>query len=242
MDLLEFIHQSNQTPNKDDLTELFLKFLSSYGLDRFVMSEMSHDTTSGKEDHHGILVNYPGHWMDHYINNNYIDHDPVYQNALISTKPFTWEQAEAEYPVTDLGQKVMDEARESKLYQGIALSIHQPFGRIIGMGFASSEKHTDCHPDTLSIIYAAANQFFMAYADLAKLSTMNKKTVKLTQRELEVLLWLARGKSKPKIADTLYVSESTVKRHCESIFSKLEVNNATLAVFKAVRMGLIKPY
>lgn len=242
MDLLEFIHQSNQTSSTDYLTQLFLAFLFDHGLDRFVMSEMSHDTTSQKEDHHGILVNYPEHWMNHYIQNNYIDHDPVYQNALISTKPFTWEQAEKEYPTTDFGKQVMNEARESKLYHGIALSVHQPFGRIIGMGFASSEKHEDLDPDALSLIYAAANQFYMTYADLAKLNTMDKETIKLTQRELEVLLWLARGKSKSKIADILVVSESTVKRHCESIFLKLEVNNSTLAVFKAMRMGFIKPY
>ncbi len=242
MDLLEFIHQSNKTIDPDQLTDAFLEFLSGHGLDRFVMSEMSHDTTQDKEENHGIVVNYSMDFMSHYIENNYIDHDPVYQRALVTPQPFAWEEAEKQ-DTSQLGQKVMNEAREAGLYNGIGLSIHRPFGRIIGMGFASSEKNVEFSPDTTSVVYAAANQFFMVYADLMKLSNMGlSDQVNLTEREREVLLWLSRGNSKSKVADKMCVSESTVKRHCEHIFFKLKVNNVTLAVFKAVRMGLIKPY
>lgn len=241
MNLIEFIYKSNSCDSTEELTDTFLLFLGEFGLNRFVMSEMSHDTTREKENNHGMLVNYPSEWMNHYIANNYLDHDPVYQTALISRKPFTWEHINTQ----DLSPKsklVMDEARECKLYNGIGLSIHQPMGEIIGMGFASSENHVDCSDDTLSMVYAAANQFFMKYADLTQLDDLRTYDTSLTQRETEVLLWLARGKSKPVIADILYISESAVKRHTENIFFKLNCNNVPMAVFKALRMGLIKPY
>ncbi len=219
-----------------------MRFLSGHGLDRFVMSEMSHDTTSQKAQKHGMLVNYPTEWMSHYIANNYLEYDPVYQTALIARKPFTWKAVQEEQDLTKKARLVMNEARENKLYNGIGLSIHQPLGMIIGMGFASSEKEIDCNPDTLSVIYAAANQFFTVYADLAELNNLKDIDINLTAREREILLWMARGKSKPLISDILNISESTVKRHSESIFYKLRASNGPMAVFKALRMGLIKPY
>jgi LuxR family quorum sensing-dependent transcriptional regulator len=242
MNLIEFIYESNRSSTPDELTQSFLRFLSGHGLDRFVMSEMSYDTTSQKARKHGMLVNYPAEWMNHYIANNYLEYDPVYQTALSSRKPFTWKAVQEEKAITKQSKLVMDEAKENKLYNGIGLSIYQPLGMIIGMGFASSEKEIDCNRDTLSAVHAAANQFFTVYADLVELNTLKNSDISLTTREQEVLLWLARGKSKPVISDILEISESTVKRHSENIFSKLQANNIPMAVTKALRIGLIKPY
>jgi len=242
MDLIEFIYESNNSSTPEELTQSFLRFLSGYGLDRFVMSEMSHDTTSQKASNHGMLVNYPSEWMNHYIANNYLEYDPVYQTALVARKPFTWKEVQQEKEISTKAKLVMDEARENKLYNGIGLSIYQPLGMIIGMGFASSDKAIDGDRNTLSIVHAAANQFFTVYASLAEINDLKKSDVSLSGREREVLLWLARGKSKPVIADLLMISESTVKRHSENIFTKLQASNIPMAVTKALRMGLIKPY
>jgi DNA-binding CsgD family transcriptional regulator len=57
----------------------------------------------------------------------------------------------------------------------------------------------------------------------------------LTQRESEVLLWIARGKSNRDIADILTLSPRTVNKHLEQIFTKLGVENRTSAAALAVR-------
>ncbi len=62
----------------------------------------------------------------------------------------------------------------------------------------------------------------------------------LTGRELEVLTLLARGKSNKEIGAGLYISETTVKSHLRSIFSKLNVLSRTEAITTASRHGLIK--
>jgi DNA-binding response OmpR family regulator len=58
----------------------------------------------------------------------------------------------------------------------------------------------------------------------------------LTQREAEVLLWVARGKSNRDIADILTLSPRTVNKHLEQIYSKLGVENRTSAAALAMRM------
>src|SRR5260370_30524190 len=61
----------------------------------------------------------------------------------------------------------------------------------------------------------------------------------LTGRELQVLTLLARGKSNKEIGANLYISETTVKAHLRSIFSKLNVLSRTEAIAAASRRGLV---
>lgn len=241
MDLTDFILRSNRSETVEDLTRDFLKLINSFGMERFIMGELSHDSTDQKERHLGILVNYPQEWLDHYVANHYVDYDPVYQAALTARKPYTWAEVEQKRDISDQALQVMREAKECKLYSGIGLSIHQPMGGIIGMGFAGSEKDARCDKDAVSIIHAAANQFFTVFSELQGYGAEDD-TVHLTRREREVLLWLARGKSKSEIGDLLQVSESAIKRHCEMIFQKLDANSVAFAVAKALRMGLVKPF
>jgi DNA-binding NarL/FixJ family response regulator len=60
----------------------------------------------------------------------------------------------------------------------------------------------------------------------------------LTKREKEVLAEIANGKSNKEIADTLFITEKTVKTHVSNIFSKLDVADRTQAALYAVKHGL----
>ena len=62
----------------------------------------------------------------------------------------------------------------------------------------------------------------------------------LTERELEVLRLLAKGRQNKEIANELVISERTVKFHVSAILAKLDVGNRTEAVSKAAQMGLVE--
>ncbi|EHH1109340.1 LuxR C-terminal-related transcriptional regulator [Vibrio parahaemolyticus] len=62
-----------------------------------------------------------------------------------------------------------------------------------------------------------------------------KLEMELTRRELQVLSALCQGGSNLDIADSLFVSEHTVKSHLYSIFRKLEVKNRMQAITWAKR-------
>lgn len=61
----------------------------------------------------------------------------------------------------------------------------------------------------------------------------------LSERELSVLKELTHGRSTREVADSLHLSEETIKTHLKSIFRKLEVRDRAEAVAEAFRRGLV---
>ncbi|NOX19384.1 MAG: response regulator transcription factor [Chlorobi bacterium] len=65
------------------------------------------------------------------------------------------------------------------------------------------------------------------------------KDFSLSKRENEVLLQLSRGLDYNKISDNLFISPSTVRKHIENIYKKLQVNNKVQAIRKAYKHKLL---
>lgn len=75
--------------------------------------------------------------------------------------------------------------------------------------------------------------------DIASRLVSRKSFEELTPRELQVLHQLVRGLANKEIADTLNISEHTVKDHLKSILGKLRVADRTEAVTTAIQRGII---
>ena len=63
---------------------------------------------------------------------------------------------------------------------------------------------------------------------------------RLTTRETEILRLVADGQADSAIANSLHLSESTVKTHLRSVYSKLDVPSRAAAVAVALRSGIIE--
>lgn len=109
----------------------------------------------------------------------------------------------------------------------------------------------DISPDQLiqTILGVAKGQSFIppsltarVLAELSRLSTVDvqeKKHQTLTEREIEVLRQVAKGQSNKLIANTLYISEKTVKNHLTNIFQKIGVADRTQAALYAIKEKLV---
>ena len=67
----------------------------------------------------------------------------------------------------------------------------------------------------------------------------DKEGIKLSEREIQVLEQLSKGLSYNVIADNLFLSTGTIRKHIENIYKKLQVHNKLEAVAKAKRNNLI---
>jgi len=79
------------------------------------------------------------------------------------------------------------------------------------------------------------NLLRLVEGELGSDQTVLKQKLLVTEREAEVLLWIARGKSNRDIAEILSLSPRTVNKHLEQIYAKLGVENRTSAAALAVR-------
>ncbi|MDA1358979.1 response regulator transcription factor [Glycomyces luteolus] len=67
------------------------------------------------------------------------------------------------------------------------------------------------------------------------------RTGPLSERELEVLALIAKGRSNREAAAELFISEATVKTHLMHVYAKLEVNDRAAAVAAGYERGLLQP-
>lgn len=240
IDFVKFVTEMNRAENAEDAFNYLEQTLANLGFDRVVYSLITDHPSMQLKRGHGILRNYPDDWMKYYFDKNYFEVDPVIKVIKQTSGPFLWDKL----PELKNGLKkdetlLMDEAKEAKLLDGIGISLHGACGEIVGMGVASSSGRTDIfNPDMISIVYALCSQFHIIYR---KMKEKSLPIIQLSQREKEVLTWIAAGKSKSVVADILNISDDSVKTYVNRIFSKLEVNSVQLAVVKAIAMGLITP-
>jgi DNA-binding NarL/FixJ family response regulator len=78
--------------------------------------------------------------------------------------------------------------------------------------------------------------FRLSESVLGREADLLRPALHLTQREAEVLVWIARGKPNRDISEILNISPRTVNKHLEQVFAKLGVENRAAAAAVATRI------
>jgi two-component system response regulator NreC len=136
----------------------------------------------------------------------------------------------------------------------IALTIHEDeeyFFKMLDAGASGYVPKRAAPEELLTAIRAAAAGEVYLYPSLAKLLVRDYLSGEhapedrpildgLTEREREVLTYLAEGASNENIAAALVISPKTVERHRENIMGKLNLHSRSELVRYAIRKGIIK--
>ena len=136
----------------------------------------------------------------------------------------------------------------------VALTIHEDeeyFFKMLDAGARGYVPKRAAPEELITAIRAAAVDEVYIYPSLAKLLVrdylsqdhsveQSKALDNLTDREQEVLTFLAEGKSNDEIAEVLVISPKTVARHRENIMHKLNLHSRAELVRYAIRKGIIE--
>jgi two-component system response regulator NreC len=135
----------------------------------------------------------------------------------------------------------------------VALTIHEDeeyFFKMLEAGASGYVPKRAAPEELLTAIRAAALGEVYLYPSLAKLLVRDFLTQErpdeaealsdLTEREQEVLTYLAEGASNDEIAEALVISPKTVARHRENIMRKLNMHSRAELVRYAIRKGIIQ--
>jgi DNA-binding NarL/FixJ family response regulator len=86
-----------------------------------------------------------------------------------------------------------------------------------------------------------AQQVLQQFEDISSIGAQADNVVSvLTKREREILKYISDGNTNKQIANTLSISEQTIKNHVSAILRKLNANDRAHAVVLAFKSGLIK--
>ena len=135
----------------------------------------------------------------------------------------------------------------------VALTIHEDeeyFFKMLEAGASGYVPKRAAPEELLTAIRAAASGQVYLYPSLAKLLVRDyldggrlasdQVPSELTDREQEVLTYLAEGANNSEIAASLVISPKTVARHRENIMRKLNLHSRAELVRYAIRKGIIK--
>jgi DNA-binding CsgD family transcriptional regulator len=184
-----------------------------------------------------IRLTYPASWIKQYLQNNYVDVDPVLREGFQRMLPFQWSEL-----------TVSTEREMVFLHDALAHGVG-PFGLSIPV----IGKHG--HRGLFSISSAGTQEAWEAFVAenmplLVEIANRLHQRVihdvfgedrpHLSARELEVLRWTALGKDAGEIAAILDISFHTTRGYLKSVRHKLDCVTSAQAVSRAIKLGLLK--
>lgn len=165
-----------------------------------------------------LIANYSPAWRARFIEKRYDKIDPIRATAQAERLPFHWRAADYVGRASRVQLQMFDEAAELCLTQGITVPIRHDRGRVTTMtmvadGAAKSFLHNV--EKNRHLIHLVALHFD-ANITGKLLPHAGGVAPKLSTREIECLLWAARGKSTFETATILAIMRRTVVFHLEN--------------------------
>lgn len=223
----------------EEAFKIFARIMNQHGYDRTTYSLVTDHPSLGLSKKHGLATSYPEDWMKFYAEKNYTEKDAVFLTTLHSRTPFYWDDLRQVKEMSPESLKVLDEAAEAGLNNGICIPLFGKVGEIVGVGLAQSDKVKGAtkNNEFMACAYLLSAYFHETYRSMIKPTDIPH----MTSREKDILLWASEGKTDEEIAGILNITSNTVRFHWKNIFNKLDVYNRIYAVTKSIRLEIITP-
>ncbi|MDQ2094683.1 helix-turn-helix transcriptional regulator [Rhodalgimonas zhirmunskyi] len=215
-----------------------LQAVSEQLRDHFRVDHLVYHWVSSSGDQYGC-GSYPDAWVLHYIEQEYLRIDPVIQGCYRRFHPVDWKQLDWSSKAARAFQA--DAIAHGVGNQGYSVPLRGPNGQ-----FALFTVSHNGDDDDWSEFTAANRRHLILiahYFNHKALELHPERTPEagqtLSPREVDAMTFLAMGYSRAQVAETLSISEHTLRVYIESARFKLGAVNTTHAVARALSRGLI---
>jgi DNA-binding CsgD family transcriptional regulator len=232
---LELIHGSLRCENKNQFIDLISILQSILPFQAVGLVLQSGQAAFDQESFTAFNVSYPAGFVDEYSARGYALVDPVVKECLGIPRLSYWEDCLRKHGAPEEMHDLIEEfgfrnARKGHGYShGLTNLSAREKGLISFTGLPRAER-------TETVLSLAVPFLQEAVKRVRKPAS---RVSCLTDREREVLRWIAAGKSSWDVSVILKISERTVKFHTENIMTKLDAANRTHAVAIAMRARII---
>ena len=232
LDALQFIDAVGRHKTASGVLESMANTLNGLGIDLFCMNVLADPKQQFEEV--VLASKLPPDWLDLYIANGYVDHDPSLRHGKRVVHPYDWKDAPFDSAHEPRMLEVVQRARDFGIENGFVVPIPGPAGNVgnVWMGGHNIEI-PDCHKPSLHLMA------LYAFAQVQRLTGKVRQTGMLSNREREILTWIAAGRSVAEISELLGLSGRTIEWHVQRSIEKLGARTRTNAVAIALREGII---
>ena len=234
----DYLERANAARSVEALFKVFVDTLKLHGLDRAIFSLSTGHCDIDVPAQLGLIHNYPRDWMDYYFEKGFDRIDPVLIHAANKVGMFEWSEIPRFLELRKKQRLCLNLGAEAGLHNGLGILMRGPRNQTAGIALATAEKK-DAFDGNIDLVSAYSHHFYAAFKRLNERLSPAVANIFLTDKERDVLSMVLHGKSDAMIAGKLHMSVHTVDLHMRKIFMKLEVNNRTMAVVKALTLGLI---
>lgn len=184
-----------------------------------------------------FTVGFPQEWVDSYTDGNGKRDDPVPDLIMRTGRAMTWREALSKLTLTEAQRNHFRKAKEYGLRMGLGFPLWGPKGQNAFASIAFCDPDIDVPPE---VIHHEHMLLLAGHWRILELTNPSANQPTLSEREREVLIWIAKGKSNADVAGILEISPETVATYTRRIYAKLECHDRVGAVVKALRLGLIR--
>lgn len=184
------------------------------------------------------LHNYPEGWEEWFDEQGLGPVDPVHRASHLTNVGFSWSELARLIPLTPLDERILDAARREGIGTGFTVPAHIPGEAHGSCSFATiaGEQAKGDHFPLLQLVGAFA---FDAARRIRQMRETPPLLPRLTDRQRECVIWVARGKSDWEIARILEISEDTVGEHLRHARDRYGVGKRTLLAVHTLFDGTI---
>ncbi len=239
MTLDQYIEDILNIEGEDLLFARLLSFLHQFSADVLSYHVVTEHLRRLRLDQGLVYHCFPPAWVSRYKEMDYYDIDPIIERAMRTREPFCWFDIDKLQRLSTAQKALLTDLRSHGMVDGYAVPIFGPQGTTAYFGVGST--YGDMHVDAVALrqIQYACNTLHNRYLEIH--GEIDSSQPSLTNREREVLTWIARGKSNSSIAGILGISEHTVDTLVRRCFHKLAVSDRISASLKGVATGVISP-
>jgi len=237
MDIETFTSRCEAALTPDALWETTVAYFAGQGIWRIKYLHLPPAGDAGREATRLRASGFPEDWIRRYAGERLYRVDPMAVFSRQSGAPFFWSDIAHLKTISAAERAYLDALERADLGEGLGLQVFGPGGRngfcALGLDPAAP------HPTGLQI---RAFQWACQLAHLracALLAAQAGPPPHLTDRERDILEWVARGKSNAVVATVLGISPHTVDTYMRRIYEKLGVNDRVSATLRGIGCGLI---
>jgi LuxR family transcriptional regulator, quorum-sensing system regulator BjaR1 len=182
-----------------------------------------------------IACELPRAWLDLYLHEDFAAADPALRHCKHAVLSFAYRDAPYDPERESRAAEVVNRARDFGVCNGELFPIAGPSGPVGDMWIGGVDSALGKRE--ASAVHMLA---LTAFYKIQTLVQPAPATVTLTDREREVLTWVADGKTAWEIGEVLKISNRTVEWYIQQAVQKLGARNRMQAVVIAAQYGLIE--